>query len=934
MSQPQADSKNSFAQGSNADFVDLLYQQYQKDPDSIDISWKRFFDGVEFAGKGNLNLNLNLGGASDGASLEGAMVEAYINAYRRLGHLSADLNPLRPRQDVAADMTLAAHGLGKVSLDSVFQPANKVGQSTMTLREIDQFLKETYSGHVGADFRDINNIEVVTWLQEQMESCRNNPIIEKNEKMRILRKLGEAEGFERFLQARYLGQKRFSAEGAESIVAMLDILADASAQNGVEEICMGMAHRGRLNILCNTLGKSYDTMLKEFEGSEYNLFDIDGDVKYHLGFANTVKTFSNRSVRMYLAPNPSHLEIVNPVIEGFTRSRQRLLQDKDQTRILPLLLHGDAAFIGQGVSAETLNLSELAAYKTGGTIHIITNNQIGFTTEPHESRSDIYASGIAKIISAPVLHVNADDPEACVWVAKLAVAYRQKFKKDIVIDLIGYRRYGHNETDEPSYTQPLMYKIIKDHPTVFDIYAKRLEVEGVITAAEAKEMTTAIRAQLQKSFEFVKDAKNQAIDVEPPKEMRASLAYVRAERKDIDLPVDTRVSTDILKKISAAITTLPKDFTIHPKLEKLVESRAAMLNGAGEVDWAFAELLAFGTIADEGRHVRLSGQDCKRGTFSSRHAVLKDFNTAQEHSVFASLKKGKPGVDVINSPLSELGCLGFEFGYSLADQESLVLWEAQFGDFFNGAQIIVDQFIVACEAKWKQMSGLVLLLPHGSEGQGPEHSSARPERFLQLCGNLNIQVVNATTPAQYFHLLRRQMIRPFRKPLVVMSPKSLLRRPEVISKTIELTDGVFREMIDDGTGIKDKGSVIDLVMCSGKIYYDLVKLRSQSPEAQACPIVRLEQLYPFPKAQIAQLRRTYPNLKRIIWTQEEPQNMGAWNFVEPRLARFTDCKIEYVGRKHSGSTAEGSMKAHLAEQERIIHDALGLVFKWQPKKKA
>jgi 2-oxoglutarate dehydrogenase E1 component len=931
MSQPQADGSHSFAQGANTSFLEILYQEYRRSPELVDPSWRRFFEGMDFAGA-NQTIATGTDGASAQGAQESAKVEAFINAYRRLGHLSADLNPLYPKTQVEADMTLAAHGLGAVDLQKAFYPANITGQQQMSLGEIQSFLLATYCGHIGADFRDINNIEIVTWLQEKMESCRNKPQVSPAVKKRVLNKLAEAEGFERFLQARYLGQKRFSCEGSDALIPLLDMLNDAAAKAGVEEITVGMAHRGRLNVLCNVLGKPFETMFKEFEGSDYNPFDIDGDVKYHMGFANEVKTLSGGKIRMYLAPNPSHLEIVNPVIEGFARCRQRLLGDHERSRVLPLLLHGDAAFIGQGVTAETLNLSELAAYKTGGTIHVITNNQIGFTTESHEGRSTVYASGVAKIISAPVLHVNADDPEACIWVAQLAVEYRQKFAKDIVIDLIGYRRHGHNETDEPSYTQPKMYKIIKDHDTTFELYGKQLISENLETAEGIKTLTAEVRAVLQKAHDTLRAAKVKPMDPPPPVLMQPSLVHVKSDRADIEQVIDTRVSAEKLAAYAKALSSLPHGFTIHPKLEKLVESRATMLTGDGAVDWSFAELLAFASLQAEGRHIRLSGQDCKRGTFSSRHAVFKDFENGSEYNIFSPLQKQGLAVDVINSPLSEMACLGFEFGYSIADQNSLVLWEAQFGDFFNGAQIIVDQFIAACEAKWKQMTGLVMLLPHGHEGMGPEHSSARPERFLQLSGSLNIQVVNATTPAQYFHLLRRQMHRAFRKPLIVMSPKSLLRRPEAVSKTIDFTDGSFREVLDDGS-ISDRKKVTELVMCSGKIYYDLLQKREKNADLRVrVPIVRMEQMYPFPKNQIAQLRRSYPALKRIIWTQEEPQNMGGWNFVEPRLKKYAECEVEYVGRKYSGTTAEGSLKAHSIEQDRIIHDALGLACKWEPKK--
>jgi 2-oxoglutarate dehydrogenase E1 component len=685
-----------------------------------------------------------------------------------------------------------------------------------------------------------------------------------------------------------------------------------------------MAHRGRLNVLANILNKSYESMLKEFEGSDYNLFDIDGDVKYHLGYATEVKTPTDKKMRLYLSPNPSHLEAVNPVVEGFTRARQNLLKDAEHQKVLPILMHGDASIAGQGIVAETFNLANLAAYKTGGTLHIIINNQVGFTTEPYEHRSSDYSSEISKMVRAPVLHVNADDPEAAVWCAELAVAFRQKFGRDIVIDLIGYRRHGHNEGDEPAFTQPLMYKKIAKHPTVLTKYTEQLVSEGSFTAEECKKVAKDFKDRMQAAYETVHGVANPKIPapVIPPA-LQKCMSYQKADRDDVNEPVETGISAKSLKDLATKLTTIPEGFSVHKKLQRLIEQRQEMVAGKGNVDWGFGELLALASISSEGHHVRFTGQDVARGTFTSRHAVWVDTEDGKRFNSLSKLSDKQGDVHIVNSPLSEQGCLGFEFGYAVADPDALVIWEAQFGDFSNGAQIIIDQFLSASEAKWKQCVSLVMLLPHGHEGQGPEHSSARPERYLQLCGNLNMQVVNSTTPAQHFHVLRRQMHRNFRKPLIVMTPKSLLRAPVCTSELVEFEKGRFHEVLDD-KAVKDPKKIERIVICSGKIYYELLKVRDEKKEFAQVPLVRLEQLYPFPYNPLKKLFKRYANLKEVIWTQEEPQNMGSWHFV---LRRFNDLldkeqKLSYVGRKNSGTTAEGSGKAHETEQNRIIEDAL------------
>ena len=911
-------NKFTYATATNASYIEEQYEKFRKDPASVEASWRQFFEGYEFA------TSSGAATAATGGDQEAGKVEAYINAFRVLGHLSAHLNPLAPKPPLREDMAPANHGLKDVNKARKFLAVNLPATTPMTFDEICQMMQDTYCSKIGAEFRDSDNIEFVKWIQEKMESCRNKPKLSKDQKLAILDALVKAEGFESFLQARFLGQKRFSLEGAESFMPLLETLTTVGAANGVEEMILGMAHRGRLGTLCNFMGKTYEAMFKKFEGSEFNPYQIDGDVKYHLGFAGE-RNFGGKNVRLYLSPNPSHLEIVNPVVEGFARARQRLISDKDRKKVLPLLIHGDAAFMGQGLVAETLNLAELSGYATGGTIHVIINNQVGFTTNPEEGRSCTYASGIAKIIKAPVLHVNADDPEAVTWTAQLAAEYRQRFQKDIVIDLIGYRRHGHNETDEPGFTQPTMYKIIAKHPTVLTQYGERLVAEGIVSAEEVKRRQTEFRGRLQEAYDLMKsgDTKNDKFKDKYPKVYEGVFHPVTGDEQAMEKPVPTGLPLKTLADIGKKITVTPDGFNVHPKLQKLLEQRSKMVDKDGPgVDWPMAELLAFGSLAKEGHHVRLSGQDCQRGTFSSRQAVLRDFETGLPYYSMNHIASGQASVEILNSPLSELGVMGFEFGYTIADKDALVLWEGQFGDFVNGAQIVIDQFLVASEAKWGQTSGLTLLLPHGYEGMGPEHSSGRPERFLQLCGNANIQVAIPTTAAQYFHILRRQICREFRKPLVIMSPKSLLRHPKVVSALTEFEKGQFEEVLDDGR-IKDPKGVARIVFCTGKIYYEMLEATSTAPEGEVA-LVRIEQLYPFPVKKVESIIAKYKNVADVLWVQEEPQNMGAWTFVRPRLEALLSepKKLRYVGRRDSGTTAEGSTKAHTTEQARIINEAV------------
>ena len=882
-------------------YLEELYELYCRDPAALTHDWQQFFKNFpqqhNTATPSNGAVPLSNGAVAARDHHDSARVEAMVNHFRRRGHLYARCNPLHKYNEYKAHLDLHKYELNAVDPNHVFYPADLAGVESATLTDIVDVLDRSYCGSIGVDFMEISNEERVVWIGRKMESNLGRPVFKRAQQMQILRKLIAAEGFERFLHTRYLGQKRFSLEGCDVLIPMLDFLLTQAADSDIAEICIGMAHRGRLNVLANFMQKQLEHIFTEFEGSIDYSFDIDGDVKYHLGF-NANVTVGTHKVDLCLLPNPSHLEAVNPVLEGYVRGRQRV---RGAAQVLPVLIHGDASFTGQGVVFETINLSKLDAYNTGGTIHIIINNQIGFTTDQDCAGSTDYCSDIVKAIRAPVFHVNADDPEAAVWTAQLALAYRQQFARDVVIDIVGYRRHGHNEGDEPAFTQPLMYQQIAAHSRVLEIYSQQLNDSQVISTEELDEERSAFKAQLEEAHKQVKKP--------------AATSSVQPKRKKNAPQVDTAVSAKTLTTTLQKITTPPAQFNLHPKIARIFAQRQAM--GEGKIDWATAELLAMATLADEGRHVRLSGQDCQRGTFSSRHAVPVDVKDGKQWSVFSAYDDK---VEIINSPLSEFGVLGFEFGYSIVDEQALVMWEAQFGDFSNGAQIIIDQFIAASEAKWRQCSALVMLLPHGYEGMGPEHSNARPERFLQLCGNGNMQVAIPTTAAQYFHLLRRQALRDWQKPLIIMSPKSLLRHPQVSSEPAAFTTGhAFQEVLAD-TEV-DAAKVTRVVVCSGKIFYELAAQREKQKLTNVA-LLRFEQLYPFPEKTFVQLMNSYAKAEELLWVQEEPQNMGAWGFMRPRLrASMSHLKLRYVGRKTSGTTAEGYMKAHTIAQQRIIDAA-------------
>jgi 2-oxoglutarate decarboxylase len=850
-----------------------------------------------------------------------------INAYRVRGHLIADLDPLGHEPSQHPELDPETYGLTIWDLDREFLTGSlgeSIGEGgprpVATLREILETLRQTYCGKIGCEYMNIQVPEQKQWLQRRMEPDANQWPLEPVTRRRILKHIVLAEEFEHFLHSRFVGQKRFALEGGETALAILEEILERAAANNVHEVVMGMAHRGRLNILANVIGKDVKQIFSEFEGEiDPGSTQGSGDVKYHLGATTTRTMESGRDLVVSLSPNPSHLEAVDPVVEGIVRPKQDRLGDTARERVIPVLVHGDAAFAGQGVVAETLNLSQLDGYSTGGTLHVIINNQIGFTTDPDESRSTPYSTDVARGVQAPIFHVNGDDPDAAIRVVQIAFDYRQRFKKDVVIDMICYRRHGHNEGDDPSYTQPIMYRKIKEHPAVSLIYSERLVREGVVTAAEVDAMRKEVSRRLGEAHDAVKQRAE-----------RYELQELSAVTMDDFGSVcpRTAVNQPVLERVIRGSTQFPENFHLHPKLRGFVEKRRDAIAKQTPIDWAFGEALAFGTLVLEGTPVRLSGQDSGRGTFSQRHLAFYDSETGHRHIPMGHISPDQAKFDVLDSSLSEYAVLGFEFGYSLADPTSLVIWEAQFGDFANGAQIIIDQFIASSEQKWGQPSGLVMLLPHGYEGQGPEHSSARIERFLTLCAENNMNVCNVTTPAQYFHVLRRQMYggpdrRGTRKPLVIFTPKSLLRHPRAVSSLQEFTQGGFREIMDDHF-VTDAAAISRVVFCSGKLYYDLLAAREER-KADHVALVRVEQLYPFDASQARDILARYAASAEVVWAQEEPRNMGAWRVIRECIQPLLDPsrrELRYVGRPESASPASGSAKRHQQEASEIANDAL------------
>jgi len=904
----------------NADVIDSAYRSWLDNPDSVDPTWRAFFQGFTLGNNGSSPSGV-AGTNGDHPevtvldSLKQSQVHSLIYHYRSIGHLQAHLDPLNPPPPPSPRLQLSEYGLTEADLDQSFDVGHYLSGGQMRLRDLIQSLQKTYCGRIGVEYLHIQDTEVRRWLQERMEQSQLQPNFTKKQKIRILRRLHKAELFEKFLHTKYVGQKRFSLEGGETMIAAVDAVIERSPDVGVDEIVLGMAHRGRLSILTNILRKPFDVLFEQFsENYVPHTVGGDGDVKYHLGYEAILDTSAGKKVEVRLAANPSHLEIVNPVVEGKARARQRIRGDVERRQVLPLLIHGDAAFAGQGVVAETLNFSQLPGYRTGGTLHFVINNQIGFTTLPSDARSTRYCTDVAKMIEAPVFHVNGDDPEAVCLVTLLALEFRLKFQRDSVVDMYCYRKHGHNEADEPAFTQPVLYRKIASQPLISKIYTDRLIAEGTITQADSDAIKAEYTAAMEASFAKAKAAEAEAAKSDHASQFKESTAEFQPPFNFT--PVKTTVSPELLDKCVQGLTRVPANFKLNPKIKRFLEARVQAHKEGGPVDWGFGEALAFGTLLLEGTPVRLSGQDCERGTFSHRHAVLYDFETREKYVPLLNLDEKQERFCVYNSLLSEAAVLGFDYGYSLDYPKMLCLWEAQFGDFANGAQVIIDQFIVSSESKWQRNSGIVLLLPHGYEGQGPEHSSARLERFLQLCAENNIQVANLTTPAQLFHMLRRQMRRDFKKPLVIMSPKSLLRHPAATSRMDDLTTGAFHEILDDPAAPKNASR---LILCSGKVYYDLCDYRDKN-KVKDTAIVRVEQLYPLHRDRLAEIGKSYSKA-RLLWCQEESQNMGAWSFIAPQLEEIFGRKALYVGRDASASPAVGSLAVHRIELAAFLKDA-------------
>ncbi|MEO5675299.1 MAG: 2-oxoglutarate dehydrogenase E1 component [Chitinophagales bacterium] len=925
---------NSLSYINSADpaYVESLYLDFKKDPASIDQDWQRFFEGFDFAVSHAEEFEVKENGINgahatspeiDLPAIESSetvhkefQVARLITSYRVKAHLISNTNPIRIRKDRHANLDLNFFGLSEEDLDKEFYAGELLRLGKTTLRRIVETLQKIYCRTIGVEYMYILDPDELGWFQRIFEYGSSSFTFPIEKKKRILEKLIDAVVFEKFLGTKYVGQKRFSLEGGETTIAALDGIINRGAELGVEEIVIGMAHRGRLNVLANVMGKTYENIFNEFEGNAKPDQTMgDGDVKYHLGFSSEVKTTSGKKMNLKLSPNPSHLEAVNPVVAGFTRSKSDTLYNSDYDRIIPVLIHGDAAVAGQGVVYECLQMSLLDGFYVGGTIHFVINNQIGFTTDFDDARSSNYCTSLAAILLAPVLHVNGDDPEAVLFAVELAVEYRQKFNKDIFVDMVCYRRHGHNEGDDPKYTQPKMYDAIARHPNPREIYSKILIERGDIEAELAKEMDKNFWKQLQDRLDFVKQHPL------PYNYQQPELAWKKLRRaipEDFNSSPETGVSEEAVKLIGEKLTHIPAGFDPLKKTEQLLQKQKDFFEKEQKVDWAWGELMAYGSLLLEGHDVRLSGQDTIRGTFSHRHAIIYDESSNKGYNRLSELSEKQGAFRIYNSLLSEFAVLGFEYGYSLANPDTLTLWEAQFGDFSNGAQTIIDQFICAGETKWNRMSGVTLLLPHGYEGQGAEHSSARLERFLQLGSDYNISVVNITTPANFFHALRRQLYRPFRKPMIVMSPKSLLRHPRCVSARKELVTGRFREVIDDGS-VLEPLKTRKVLLCSGKIYYDLLE-QKEKKQSNDVAIVRLEQLYPLPEKQLQAIVSKY-RTATFIWVQEEPYNMGAYSFLKMNW-KPRDKDFYCLSRKASASPATGFSKQHAEEQGEIVRMAM------------
>ena len=926
--------------GGSAAWLEALYENYLRDPDGVDPQWRTFFDQLPEVGKGNgasgheiphdevrdyfkalAREHQHASAPSKAYIVEQEQKQVHvlqlINAYRFRGHQQARINPLEPsRGDNIAELALEYHGLSASDLDTEFETGSLYGPDSATLADIFSTLVKSYCGSIGSEYMHILATGEKRWIQQRIEGAANSSELSIEEKKNILLELTEAEGLEKFLHTKYVGQKRFSLEGGESLIPLLDELVRHAGSQGVKEVVIGMAHRGRLNVLVNIMGKTPAELFSEFEGTK-QVKELTGDVKYHLGFSSNMST-PGGPVHLALAFNPSHLEIVAPVVEGSVRSRQFRRGDAEGVQVIPVQIHGDAAFSGQGVVMETLQMSQSRGYSTKGTIHIIINNQIGFTTSNQkDARSTNYCTDVAKIVDAPVFHVNGDDPEAVVRVTRIAMDFRMKFKKDVVIDMFCYRRHGHNEADEPKATQPMMYQKIAVLPTTRQLYAQKLVSEGSITQEKTEQMVAEVRKILE-AGDCIVENKVPDDQVDATELVDWAPYTVCSSLED----VDTGVAVDVMRKLSDTMQQLPDGFVLHPRVAKIIADRHKMSVGGLPIDWGYAEIMAYATLVNDGYSVRLSGQDSGRGTFFHRHAVLHNQNKRVAFVPLRSIGKDRNNFLVIDSLLSELAVLAFEYGFATADPKTLTIWEAQFGDFANGAQVVIDQFISAGEHKWGRACGLTMLLPHGFEGQGAEHSSARLERFLQLCAEKNMQVCVPSTPAQIFHLLRRQMVRNSRKPLIVMTPKSLLRHKLCVSSLDDLATGYYQRVIAEVDDINPK-KVDYVILCSGKVYYDLLEKRREE-KRENVGIVRIEQPYPFPADELNALLKCYTKTSQLVWCQEEPKNQGVWDFIEPRIraALKKDWDLQYVGRESSSAPAVGSAKLHAIQQAELVERAI------------
>jgi len=895
----------SFFHNLSPQWVESLYRLYQTSPEAVPSDWQKFFAGFEL---GRTGPPLAPRESKESPGFKEAAVESLIYRYRDVGHLLACADPLHVCPISHPFLDLEAFGLSRADLQTTFRPL-QLSLREATLQEIIDFLRATYCGSIGVEYMHIQNPDERKWLKDRMEPVQNRPDFSLDEKKRLLEKLLEAAFFERFLHRKFLGQKRFSLEGAEAVIPFLDHLVHRAADHGISDIVLATTHRGRLNILANIIGKPLETIFAEFEDNLELGWVGEGDVKYHKGFSNTLNLSGKKQIHLTMTSNPSHLESVDPVAEGKCRARQEGYGAGGDKQVMPLVVHGDAAFAGQGVVPETLNLSQLEGFKTGGTLHLIINNQIGFTTSPEDARSTLYATDVAKMLMVPIFHVNGDDPEAVLLAGSLALDYRQTFGRDVLVEIICYRRHGHNEGDEPYFTQPMMYERIKDHQPVDELYAERLREDGL-----SKDEVDALREKIEARLEDAAERRGQSAGI------GFSGKWSEIERNYSPAPVPTGVDRDTLLSLGEKLSTIPDGFNPHPKIRKLFDRRRDALTEEGLIDWPLAEALAFATLLNEGHPVRLTGQDSRRGTFNQRHSTLFDVETGETCVPLAATADKGASLHIFDSTLSEAAILGFEYGYSLESPNALVIWEAQFGDFANGAQVIIDQFIVSSRTKWDRASGLTLFLPHGYEGQGPEHSSARIERFLQACAGHNLLVAYPSTPAQLFHLLRRQLWQAFRRPLVVFTPKSLLRLPACRSSLDKFSTDRFHEVLTEDS---DPGKVRRVLFCTGKIYYELAD-RRQEENRDDIALVRLEQLYPLRTDLLKEVLEKFDQAEKFAWVQEEPANMGAWSFLRSRLAELIREDPAYIGRKESAAPAVGSHRLHQEEQKQLLDEAFSL----------